>query len=264
MGKGTGVTPRVGIVVPTLGNRSKFLAECLKSISLAGEAHVCIVAPSGFASSAQFDVNFVDQIVEDPNQGLAAAINLGINSLPQDIDFVNWLGDDDLLEPGSLSDSIKILKNNSNVALVYGSCNYIDPTGRIVWFNKSGKWASKILRFGPDLIPQPGCLIRRSAFEKVGGLDLCLDWAFDFDLFLKLKTVGRLHYLNKTLANFRWHPTSLSVEFREKSVAEASKVRVKHLPKILQPASKLWEIPIRKATLFAGTRITQKAGRLIP
>lgn len=85
------------------------------------------------------------------------------------------------------------------------------------------------------------------------------DWAFDFDLFIELSKLGRLRFVDQTLAKFRWHPESLSVEFRKNSVAEASKVRVSHLPKFLKPVSCLWEYPVRQATLIAGKRVTAKA-----
>jgi GT2 family glycosyltransferase len=102
-------------------------------------------------------------------------------------------------------------------------------------------------------------LFRRSSFEEVGGLDPKFGWAFDFDLFIKLSKLGKARFINQTLASFRWHPQSLSVEFRKKSVAEASMVRVSHLPKGLRPASFFWEAAVRYATLLAGARVSAKA-----
>ena len=143
--------------------------------------------------------------------------------------------------------------------MAFGACDYIDTEGHVVWINKSGQWAALLLRVGPDLIPQPGALFRRAAFEAVGGLQSNLGWAFDFDLFIRLSKVGKLKYIDKTLAQFRWHPESLSVEHRKKSVAEASQIRVSHLPPLLRPISFLWEYPVQQATLVAGNRLTKRA-----
>jgi hypothetical protein len=93
----------------------------------------------------------------------------------------------------------------------------------------------------------------------VGGLRTDLGWAFDFDLFIRLSKVGKLHFINQTLAQFRWHPESLSVEHRKRSVEEASQVRVSHLPAFLRALSFIWEYPVRQATLIAGKRLTAKA-----
>jgi hypothetical protein len=143
--------------------------------------------------------------------------------------------------------------------MVFGGCDYVDPDGQVVWTNKSGSFAVPLMRFGPDLIPQPGALFRREAFDVSGGLNTSYSWAFDFDLFIKLSKIGKLIHIDSTLASFRWHPESLSVEYRSKSVSEASKVRVSHLPKLLRPISWIWEFPVKQATLIAGNRVTDAA-----
>jgi GT2 family glycosyltransferase len=256
------VSKRVGIVVPTLGKRADYLRQCLDSIKAAGEVHVCLVAPSDFDYKELMSLDLVHQFVIDPGTGLPEAINKGFSELPSDITYINWLGDDDLLSPGSIAKTVSVLDAEPSTVLVYGSCDYVDSQGKVVWTNRSGQWATTILGFGPDLIPQPGCLFRRSAFMQIGGLNKDFNWAFDFDLLLNLKKVGRLKFVNTTLSSFRWHPESLSVEFRTKSVDEASKVRISHLPSALRLISWLWEYPVKKATFFAGIRVTDRAKKL--
>ena len=253
---------RVGIVVPTLGKRANYLRQCLNSIKVAGEAHVCLVAPSDFDYKELMSLDLVHQFVVDPGTGLPGAINKGISELPDDIRYINWLGDDDLLSPGSITKASAVLDSEATTVLVYGSCDYVDYKGKVVWRNNSGQWATTILGFGPDLIPQPGCLFRRSAFVQIGGLNTDLNWAFDFDLLLNLKKLGSLKFLDTTLSSFRWHPGSLSVEYRKKSVAEASRVRISHLPSVLRPMSWFWEYPVKVATLMAGSRVTERAKNL--
>ena len=250
---------RVGIVVPTLGNRLDYLNQCLASIRAAGEAHVLLVAPDTFNPDALRSEGLIDSVVLDAGGGLAAAINQGIRALPSTVEYVNWLGDDDLLTISSLVSSSKALDENNQTVMTFGSCDYIDGESQTVWANSSGQWAVPLLRFGPDLNPQPGALFRKSAFEKVGGLRTDLGWAFDFDLFIRLSKIGKLRFLNQTLAKFRWHPESLSVEQRRKSVAEASQVRVTHLPGFVRPISFLWEYPVQQATLIAGKRVTARS-----
>lgn len=250
---------KVGIVVPTLGKRLEFLRHCLESIRAAGQAHVLLVAPTSFDPSTQLPSDLFDQVVTDPGAGLSAAINLGVANLPASVELVNWLGDDDVLTEGSLEISAQTLESSTDIVMVFGSCDYIDAAGKVIWNNRSGQWAVPLLRFGPDLVPQPGALFRRSAFNEAGTLKSKFDWAFDFDLFIELSKLGKLKFVDTTLAQFRWHPESLSVEFRKKSVIEASRVRVSHLPALLRPISLLWEYPIRQATLVAGKRVTARA-----
>ncbi len=250
---------RVGIVVPTLGERPDYLEQCLRSIRSAGEAHILIVAPASLNTSQLQSAGLIDSVAIDEGDGLPSAINQGIRMLPVEIEYVNWLGDDDRLVPSSITNCVGVLDSKKDVVMSFGACEYIDAQGSVVWKNRSGKWAAPLLRFGPDLIPQPGALFRRSAFATLGGLRTNLGWAFDFDLFIRLSKLGKLKYINQTLAQFRWHPESLSVEHRKSSVSEASQVRVSHLPAWLRPFSFLWEYPVRQATLIAGKRLTAKA-----
>ena len=85
-----------------------------------------------------------------------------------------------------------------------------------------------------------------------------LRWAFDLDLFLRMKKVSKLKFFPIDTASFRWHPDSLSVGMREGSVSEASTVRKVHLPPLFRPIAFFWEFPVKKATYLAGMRLTSR------
>ena len=248
----------IGIVVPTLGTRPDSLRKCLESIRLAGKSHINLVAPSDFDSAPLVSAGLVDQVTEDPKSGLPDAINAGMKTLPERIKLANWLGDDDILKPRTL-DTLAAEFSEPSVVLVYGHCDYIDDNGEKMWSSPTGQFAAQILRFGPDLIPQPGALFRKEAFEKVGGLSADFGWAFDFDLLIKLSKVGKLKFVPVTVSGFRWHSDSLTVKDRWKSVGEASKVRRTHLPLAFRPFSFLWEMPVILATYLAGLRVNRLA-----
>lgn len=257
------MNPRIGIVVPTLGKRIDYLSQCIESINKAGtdknSPFVVLVTPDTFDVSDYLKAGRIHKVVKDQGLGLAQAINAGFSEMPNEIKYINWLGDDDMLSLGSLDQTSEFLDSNAKSVMVFGGCNYVDQENQIVWRNSSGPWAVPLLRFGPDLIPQPGALFRRTAFESVGGLSTSYPLAFDFELFIKLSKVGKISHLDQVLASFRWHPESLSVNHRSKSAADASKVRISHLPAILRPLSIVWEYPIRQATLLAGQFVTARA-----
>jgi len=244
-------SPSVGIVVPTLGSRPQFLIECLQSIRDASNAYVLVVAPKSADLSHVESLGLVDSRVEDPGTGLPVAINFGIKSLPQSIKYLNWLGDDDKLLAGALESTLEVLTTDYEASYVYGGCNYIDENGRILLTNHSGKWAQLLMRIGPDLIPQPGALIRRSCFEQIGGLNTSYGWAFDLEMFIQLSKVGKGRFLDRVLAEFRWHEGSLTVGSRSGSSKESKEIRRNHLPAVLKPITPLWEVPFRLAGYFA-------------
>ncbi len=248
---------KIGIVVPTLGSRSEYLLEALKSIRNAGECFIVIVAPIRADIDKVIDRSFFDELVEDPMQGLVEAINTGVCVLPQHIEYFNWLGDDDTLTPNSLCISSSLLEDDPEVVCVYGMCQYINQDGQPIYKNKSGHFAVPLLKFGPQLIPQPGALFRRTAFNKVGGLDPTYKCAFDLDLLLKLKKIGKIRYVPNQLSSFRWHSDSLSVRSRSVSVREARKIRQKDLTWFFRFFSPTWEIPLEKLIYLAGIILTK-------
>jgi hypothetical protein len=251
------MSEKVGIVVPTIGQRPEYLPLALKSIREAGNAYILLVGNKGFDASSFLTEGLIDQYLDEQDPGLAAKINFGFRALPADIRYINWLGDDDLLTKDSLKIALERITREDSPVLVYGGCEYIDPEGNPLFTNKSGSWAVPLLRFGPQLIPQPGALYRRDAFEELGGLSQRFGWAFDFELFLSLSKKGKVAFVPEVLARFRWHPGSLSVSRRAESVKEASQVRVSHLPKLLRPVSFVWEYPVRIATYMAGMRVSK-------
>jgi GT2 family glycosyltransferase len=95
-------------------------------------------------------------------------------------------------------------------------------------------------------------VFRRDAFEKVGGLSDKFEFAFDFDLFLKLTKVGKAVFVDRILSSHRWHATSLTYSRRWDSVKEASAVRVSNLSLVPRVLSFLREVPIILITYLAG------------
>jgi GT2 family glycosyltransferase len=251
-------SPEIGIVVPTLGTRPEYLAQCLKSIRSAGTSLIHIVMPVSASLPPEITTDLYDKVIADPGIGLAAAIHTGLITFPEPVRFINWLGDDDLLKPGSLDITSNALRDSPSVVLVYGGCDYINSENQVIFTNKSGKYAVPLMRFGPQLIPQPGSLFRRDAYEKIGGLNSEFKWAFDLELLIRLSEVGRFKFLNQTLASFRWHEDSLSVGGRDGSVREASRIRKQFLPTWLKPVSELWELPMRSAIKYAGTKVSRR------
>ena len=247
----------IGIVVPTLGSRPEYLLEALESIRNAGKCFIVIVAPIQADVDKVIDRSFFDELVEDPMQGLVEAINTGVRALPQQIEYFNWLGDDDTLAPNSLLMSSSPLENDPEIVCVFGMCQYVNKDGQPIYKNKSGRFAVPLLKFGPQLIPQPGALFRKTSFNKVGGLDPNYKCAFDLDLLLKLKKIGKIHYIRYQLSSFRWHSDSLSVRSRSVSVHEAKDIRQKNLPRIVRLFSSAWEVPLRRLIYFAGIVLTR-------
>jgi GT2 family glycosyltransferase len=241
---GVQIKLKIGVVVPTLCLRPEMLRQSLESIRQISGTYIVLVSPEDKNCQQLLDLGLVDKWVEDSGAGVAEAINTGFRALPTELIFVTWLGDDDQLVAPGIAESLKVLDENPDVVSTFGVCEYIDESGKLFWINAYGQRAVSRLRFGPDRIPQPGSILRRSALQKVGLLDRELKFAFDLDLFIKLSKEGKIAFVPILVSLYRWHPGSISSSSRNASNAEARLVRLRQLPVGLRPISWIWEIPL--------------------
>lgn len=253
---------RVLIVVPTLGTRPGFLAQSLDSIATQSvPTDIVLVAPPANADVVRLAEHYGATVVPDPGS-LPKAINAGVAAAGPQHAYVNWLGDDDLLEPGSLAATVGALDADPHAVLAFGACRYIDESGRQLWVSQAGPWATRILKWGPDLIPQPGMLVRRSAWDRAGGVDESMRFAFDLDLLLKIQRLGSFVDVGRIVSSFRWHADSLTVGDRTTSLEESETARRRALSPTARRLAWLWERPVRLATRLAAGEVSRRAARI--
>lgn len=253
------VTPRVLLVVATLGRRREYLRQTLQSIRDQDVlSDIVIVAPLNAEGITQDSEMFQAKLVADPGS-LTAAINLGVTAGLAGHDFVNWLNDDDYLEPGSLAATVSALDNDSRAVVAFGSCRYVDAIGNELWVSRAGAWAPRILSWGPDLIPQPGMLMRAETWRELKGLDTSYTMAFDLDLLLRARKVGALVNVGQIVSNFRWHADSLTVDDRSLNIAESERAKRDALSPSARKIAWMWEAPVRIATRVAVETVNRRA-----
>ncbi len=252
------------VVLPTLGDRLETLEETLKSVDLQRDdlsLTLVVVAPTSATAARELATSLGAVVVDDPREGISAAINCGLTAR-QGETYYAWVGDDDLFRPRGLITLKGILDAEPPAVLAFGGCDYIDSEGRTIAISKAGALATFLLPWGPDLIPHPGTLIRLDALEEIGGFDRELKYAMDLDAFLKLRRHGKFVSTRKSVSAFRWHPDSLTVANRTGSSRESEAVKRRHLPAALRPISGLWHRPIRWASALAATRLNARARAL--
>jgi GT2 family glycosyltransferase len=156
------------------------------------------------------------------DEGQAASINEGIalGRAP----FVCWLNSDDWFLPGALSTLLCLLQERQEVPAVYGrSWNVVQKTGKRdpVWVEPFDE-KRLALRC---IISQPATLIRRIAWDAVGGVDGHLHMAMDYDLWWRLfKLVGPLHFVDRFVAVNRVHEATKTNTQRRRHYREAIEV----------------------------------------
>ena len=204
------MNPVVTLVVPTMGGRHAWLEDSLGSIvsQRAVDVRVVVVAPTS-ADVRLGGVEGVD-LCRYEGSGLSRAVNWGWRLYPES-EYVAWLGDDDLLAPGSLAATVAAMVGSTNLSMVYGQVRYIDGRSNTLWFARSTRFAAPYLRFGKNFLRQQGSLLRRAAIEEVGWLDPSLKNAMDQELFTRLGRAGERRYIAKELGAFRLHGSGITL-----------------------------------------------------
>ena len=217
------------VVVPTLGQRPDYLASTLDSLQAQRGVgvRILVVAPPQAHAVVEECARRGIEFLAQTGRGMSQAINQGWSHAGGGEQFWTWLGDDDVLPPTSLQHSVGALRGSPRAVLAYGRCAYVDARGDVLFEARPGPLAGRLLRWGPDLVAQPGSLARADAVRAAGMLDETLRFAMDLDLFLRLKDVGGVVYLPRRLAEFRWHDGSTTVADPAASDAEARLVRAR-------------------------------------
>jgi GT2 family glycosyltransferase len=200
------LTPVVTIAVPSY-NQGRFLDAALASI-FAQDVPVEVFVLDGGSTDNSVDVirSYEDRLAgwrSHPDGGQAAAINEGIGrgTAP----YVGWLNSDDMLLDGGLKRLVDALEHSPAAPTAYGRVwNYVERTAKQkpIWVEPFSE-RRLALRC---IVSQPGTLIRRGAWEAVGGLNGDLRMALDYDLWWRLyKSYGPLIFVDDLVALNRDH-----------------------------------------------------------
>lgn len=236
------------------------LQQCIQSLLDSEVDLVVIVSKTGesLLEYSRTGSQQVVQIMQSGDLGAASAINDGFRYIADrsPCEFATWLGDDDTLERRGMALSRTMIQADSEIVAVVGHCRILDQSSRVLHEMRPRKWDIRALEFKGNKLPQPGAIFRFDSLAEVNYLDSSLRYAFDQDLFHKLKRVGRISLNSEVVANFKWHPGSLSSSGALESVRESIKVRKRYSSPTLGLVAHLHGLLALTATRFGITRLS--------
>jgi glycosyltransferase involved in cell wall biosynthesis len=247
-------TIRLSIIIPCF-NDGQFIKEALASVEVCEDSiYEIIIVNDG--STDLFTCNVLNelknigyQVIEQANQGLAAARNTGIKAALGE--YILPLDSDNLIRPAYIYRGIETLDRFPDVAVVYGDVERfgegIDDLGKIPNFNLLSENVSFLNGFrSVQKVPDfdlswlvnhnyiDACAVfRKSVWEECGSYDVNMPFGCyeDWDLWLSIAKKGyKFYHIPEVLFDYRVRPISLSTAARseEKSLVVSRYIASKH------------------------------------
>jgi hypothetical protein len=204
----------VSVIIPTR-DRGRLLVDAVRSALDApqppGEVIVVDSGSTDDSLEALAALGADLRILRIGGRSAAAGRNAGAAAATGD--FLGFLDSDDLMLAGKTTCLVDAFDADSRVALVHGTTEVIDDRGAPLAAQTASQRASfaRAKRLGTTYAALAGfcsmftsaTLIRRSAFESVGGYDERLQAYEDWDLYLRLALDWRLSYADCPAARYR-------------------------------------------------------------
>lgn len=226
--------PQVSVVLP-VHNGAAHLASAIESVLLQSHRglELIIVDDGSTDNSGAIAADYAKAdkritVIRQDNGGEAAAVNAGFAKAS--FALVARLDHDDIALPDRLSQQIAFLKKYEDVAAVGGGMRFIDGDGKLTG-------AKKFYPLTPEdchkaladttvaPISNPSAMIRKAAFDKVGGYRPQFRHACDLDFWLRLDEGFKLANLPELLIDYRWHGANMTSRHRFDQALQAQIAR---------------------------------------
>ena len=187
---------KVSIIIPCY-NQGIYLQDSLSGYEPSDKLYEIIIVNDG--STDPDTLKALDEyrgkgyhIIDQENQGLAAARNTGIKNAAGQ--YIMLLDADNMVYPAFIREAAAILDNSAATAVVYSDAEYFGA--------KTGKWEVGSFNLQKIMIENyiDACaMVRKSVFEELGGYDTEMKkiksgWE-DWEMWLRIAFAGKtFHY----------------------------------------------------------------------
>lgn len=166
------------------------------------------------------------KLIAATHQGIARARKAAIAHTTGQ--YIGWVDSDDLLAPQALAETVAALNASPSVGMVYTDYLDIDAVGKVLGYGDRCRIPYSPKRLLVDFMTFHFRLMRREAFDRSGGIDDTFQYAYDYDLCLRLSEITQIQRIEKPLYYYRHHSSSRSVnatqpriEWSQRAISQA-------------------------------------------
>lgn len=207
--------PLVSVVIPNY-NYAKYIAATVDSVlsQTYRKIEVIVVDDESKDNSLEVLGAFGDriQVIAQKNGGVSRARNNGAAASLGD--FLAFLDADDIWLPTKIERQMERMREDESVGLVHCSMTYIDPDDNVlgeITEGTEGNVGDKMLRFDGGGVIGAGStsLIRKEVFDEVGGFDVRMSTAADWDISYRIAAKHTVAVVLEPLVLYRQHNTNM-------------------------------------------------------
>jgi len=237
--------PRISVVTSCF-NAEAWVEDTLRSVLQQRYPKLQYIFIDGASSDGTLAIaqRYEDQLAvlrSEPDEGQYHGIQKGMALA--DGDVMAWLNGDDAYCPWTLSAVGEVFARFPDIDWIIGTPSFMNERGQCVRVsgNSGSAYPREFIRQGwfrhelAGYLQQESMFWRRSLWERVGGLDLNLSLAADFDLWRRFAEHAELVSVNVPLAMFRQHAQQRSALGLQRYETE-----VRRACSTLSPPPALW------------------------
>ena len=207
---------KVAVIMPVY-NADRFLRECLDSIlAQTFRDFVLIVCDDGSRDgSSQILAEYAARdsrmlvLTNRENLGIPLTRNRLLSAVPPECEYLAIMDSDDVCMPDRLERQVKFLSDHPDLCGVGSSLEIIDEDSRTTGFRCYPVSPEEIRLAMPDrnVISQSSLMLRRAAFEEVGGYRPGLVCCSDYECWLRMLEKHDFANLPDPVLKYRMSPS---------------------------------------------------------
>lgn len=242
--EGRPMSSRVSVILPTY-NRADLIADTVQSLLAQTRPvdEILIVDDGSTDDTAARIAAFGDKVRyhHKENGGKSAALNLALSMIESDCVWI--CDDDDLVLPDACERLMNALEADPKLDFCAGLHEdfYVDPNSQEIVRKEPGysKASQKDEIFSDALdgchIFQPGLIVRKAFYQKIGPFDETLTRSQDYEMLLRLTRHGDGLVLPHTVFLHREHTGTRGSAEERFSIDQANKKWIKYHRQIIKP-----------------------------
>jgi hypothetical protein len=220
---------RISIVMPSY-NQAAFIERAILSVLNQDYPHLQFVVMDGGSSDGTVEIlrRYERRLSwrSEPDHGQSHALNKAIREA--DGELIGWLNSDDVYFPGALRKVDQTARQHPEAVLLSGLSAIVDERECVLQVPRIGRPSLSNLLYAGFGMASQAVFWHREISGSTLPLNENLDFAMDFDLWLKLLNFGRGAFVPHLLGALRFYKGTKTAEHPECGFAEVHSLRARY------------------------------------